>query len=140
MSEKKEGQESFDRSSKALEIELLAEREKSEQSIIEIVTECWRFSRLFQKVANRLDAGEASKYISQLRYFLNKMDDVLQRHNLKVVNAEGQLYEPGMAVTALNIDEFDEADELIVDQMSEPIIMGQNGLKRMGTVLLRRRD
>ena len=68
------------------------------------------------------------------------MDDVLQRHNLKVVNAEGQLYEPGMAVTALNVDEFDEADELIVDQMSEPIIMGQNGLKRMGTVLLRRRD
>jgi hypothetical protein len=108
------------------------------ESVIEIVVECWRFSRLFVKVANRLDAGEAAKYVSQLRYFQKKIDDILERFDLKLINLEGHPYEPGMAVVALNIDEFETDDRLIIDQMSEPVVMDSNGLKKMGAVILRR--
>jgi hypothetical protein len=43
-----------------------------------------------------------------------------------------------MAATPLNIDEFNENDKLMVDQMLEPIIMGNEGLVKTGTVSLRR--
>jgi len=107
-------------------------------SVVELVIECWRFARLFTKIARRLDAGEAAKYVSQLRYFQSKIEDILCRFDLKLISLEGQVYEPGMAVTVLNIDDFDAQDDLIVDQMTEPVVMSSKGLKRMGTVILRR--
>ena len=109
-----------------------------EGSVIEMIVECWRFAKLFVKVTNKLDAGEAAKYVSQLRYFNKKIEDILNRFDLKLINLEGQTYEAGMAIVALNLDEFDSSDDLIVEQMTEPIIMDKNGLKKMGTVILRR--
>ena len=43
-----------------------------------------------------------------------------------------------MAVSALNIEDFDAEDTLLIDQMVEPIIMGPDGLLRSGTVMLRK--
>jgi hypothetical protein len=57
---------------------------------------------------------------------------------LTLVNVEGQPYEPGVAATALNSEDFGADDVLFVDQMIEPIIMGSEGLVRSGTVILRK--
>ena len=57
---------------------------------------------------------------------------------MRIVNVEGHEFDPGMAATPLNIEEFDSEDALIVDQMLEPIIMGPDGVIRKGTVTLRR--
>ena len=108
------------------------------QVVIEMAIEGWRFSRLFIRVAKRLDAGEAEKYISQLRYFLKKNEDSLQALGLKLVNLEGMPYAAGMPVSAINIDEFGPEDQLYVEQMIEPVIMGQDGLRRPGTVMLKK--
>jgi hypothetical protein len=43
-----------------------------------------------------------------------------------------------MAATALNVADFPGTEALVVEQMIEPIIMGPGGLRRSGTVLLRR--
>jgi hypothetical protein len=43
-----------------------------------------------------------------------------------------------MAVAALNLGDFEADDALLVDQMMEPIIMGPDGLRRQGTVMLRK--
>lgn len=108
-----------------------------ERSLIDIAVESWRFSRLFARVVNKLDAGEAGRYVNQLRYFQKKVEDSLDASGLKLVNVEGQPFDPGMAVSALNIGDFDPDDQLLVDQMVEPIIMGPEGLRRQGTVMLR---
>ncbi len=108
------------------------------QVIVEMAIEGWRFSRLFIRVAKKLDAGEAEKYISQLRYFLKKNEDSLQLLGLKLVNLEGMPYDAGMPVSAINIDEFGPDDQLYVEQMIEPVIMGQEGLRRPGTVMLKK--
>jgi hypothetical protein len=106
--------------------------------VVEMAIEGWRFSRLFIRVAKRLDAGEAEKYISQLRYFLKKNEDSLQALGLKLVNLEGMPYDAGMPVSAINIDEFGPDDQLYVEQMIEPVIMGKDGLRRPGTVMLKK--
>ena len=109
-----------------------------EASVIEMSVDCWRLQKLFSKMAGKLDAGEHDRYRSQLRYFEKNTQDILARFGLKIVNLEGQPYDGGMAVIALNIAEFSPVDNLIIDQMTEPVIMGIAGLKKMGTVLLRR--
>lgn len=112
--------------------------ERIEQSLIDIAVESWRFARLFGKVASKLDAGESSRYANQLRYFQKKIEESLDSSGLKLVNVEGQLYDAGMAASALNLGDFAPDDVLLVDQMVEPIIMGPNGLRKQGTVMLRK--
>lgn len=109
-----------------------------EKSLIDMAIESWRFSRLFARVLNKLDAGEATRYTNQLRYFQKRVDDNLEAVGLKLVNVEGQPYDPGIAASAVNIGDFGADDALLVDQMVEPIIMGPNGLKKEGTVMLRK--
>lgn len=112
--------------------------EQLETSLIDIAIESWRFSRLFARVVNKLDAGEAGRYVNQLRYFQKKVEESLDASGLKLVNIEGQLFDPGMAASALNVGDFAPDDQLLVDQMVEPIIMGPEGLRKQGTVMLRK--
>ena len=112
--------------------------EQMEQSLIDIAVESWRFSRLFGKVVGKLDAGESGRYINQIRYFQKKVEESLDSNGLKLVNVEGQPYDAGMAASALNLGDFAPDDVLLVEQMLEPIIMVPKGLRKEGTVMLRK--
>ena len=109
-----------------------------ERSLIDVAVESWRFTRLFSRVVSKLDAGEAARYVNQLRYFKKKVEESLDASGLKIVNVEGQPFDPGIAASALNIGDFGPDDELLIDQMVEPIIMGPEGLRKQGTVMLRK--
>ena len=106
------------------------------KALIDASVEGWRFARVFGRLLSKLDAGEAPRYANQARYFLKKIDDGLEGFGLRIVNLEGQPYEPGMAVSALNIGDFGPNDVLVVEQMVEPVVMGPEGLVRGGTVML----
>lgn len=109
-----------------------------EQSLIDIAVESWRFLRLFSRVIAKLDAGEAARYVNQMRYFQKKVEESLDASGLKLVNVEGQPFDTGMAASALNISDFGPEEPLLVDHMVEPIIMGPKGLMKQGTVMLRK--
>ena len=119
-------------------VEQRRESELLEQSLIEMAVEGWRFSRLFGRVVGKLDAGESSRYLNQLRYFQKKIEDSLGSIGLTLVNVEGHPYDAGTAASAVNLDEFSPDDVLFVDQMLEPIIMGPEGLRKEGSVMLRK--
>lgn len=106
------------------------------QPLIDLSIECWSFAKKFSKVLEKLDAGEAPRHMGKLRHFLKKLDESLEQAGLKLVNLEGQIYDSGMAISPLNIAEFDSNDHLIVEQMLEPIIMGPDGLIKEGKVML----
>ena len=110
----------------------------SKKIIIDIAVESWRFSRTFLRAIGKLDAGEGSRYMSQFKYYLEKLEQNLSAIGVRLVNLEGHLYDSGMAVKALNIEDFSSHDTLIIEQMLEPVIMGQDGLLREGTVMLQK--
>jgi hypothetical protein len=111
-----------------------------ESSLLELAVETWRLSRLFSRVLARLDAGEASRYASQLRYFQKRVEEHLEAAGLRAVNLEGEPFDPGIAASALNLGDFSPGDPLLVDQMVEPIIMGPEGVKKEGTIMLRKAE
>ena len=111
-----------------------------EESVINMAIESWRFGRVFNRLLGKLDAGEHKRYHGQFNWFIKSIEESLNKSGLKIVNVEGHPYDPGIAATPLNIDEFDENDQLMVDQMLEPIIMSNEGLVKTGTVTLRRLD
>ena len=110
--------------------------EAMRDAVISMAIESWRFARVFDRLLLKLDTGEQNRYKSQFRWFIKKVEEALEQADLKLVNVEGHPFDPGMAATPLNIEEFDANDALIVDQMIEPIIMGKEGLVKTGTVTL----
>jgi len=108
------------------------------QVVIGMAVESWRFGRTYDRLLTKLDAGEQNRYKSQFRWFIKKVEEALEQADLRIVNVEGHPFDPGMAATPLNIEEFDANDALMVDQMIEPIIMGKEGLIKTGTVTLRK--
>lgn len=116
--------------------ELSVESAQLERSLIDVAVESWRFSRLFARLVSKLDAGESARYVNQLRYFQKKLEESLEASGLRLVNVEGHPFDPGMAASAINIGDFGPDDVLLVEQMVEPIIMGPEGLRKQGTVML----
>jgi len=104
--------------------------------LIDISIEGWRFTKVFSRLLDKLDASDVTRYANQARYFQKKIDDGLSAFGLRILTLEGQPYDPGMAVSALNIGDFGPDDFLVVDQMVEPIVIGPEGLVRGGTVML----
>lgn len=108
------------------------------QALIGLAVESWRFARAYLRLVDKLESADATRYANQHRYFLKQIEEQLQVLGLKLVDLEGHTFDVGMAATAINLPDFDPDDTLIVDQMLEPVIMGPEGLLKMGTVLLKK--
>ena len=107
-------------------------------SILDISVEAFRFKRVFMRAISKLDADAQNKYISQYAWFSKRVDKAVENAGLRVVDLTGQVFDPGMAVTPLNIEDFEAEDQLYVEQMMEPIIMEGDRIKKTGTVMLGR--
>lgn len=112
--------------------------ERLTKSLVDTVVESWRFCKVFERVVLKLDAGESTRYLGQYRWYVKRLDEALTDVECKIVNVEGYPYDPGMAVTPLNIDEFGTDDRLVVDQMIEPIIMQKGNVLKTGIVTLKK--
>lgn len=120
----------------------MAEDESSNASaagaLIELAIDSWKFARLFTRVISKLDAGEQARYANQMRFFQKRIDSAAEVAGARIVTIEGQPFEPGMAASPLNLEDFQDGDTLFVDQMLEPIVMGNEGVLRTGTMMLRK--
>src|SRR5258705_4825011 len=98
-----------------------------ERAMVELAIESWLFQKLFGRALAKLDAGESLRFTNQHRYFVKKIDDSLASIGFRLVYLEGQKYEHGSAVYALNVGDFNAENDLIVDQMIEPVVMSKEG-------------
>jgi hypothetical protein len=112
----------------------------AETALLDLALEGWRFQKLFARALTKMDAGETPRFANQHRYFVRRIGECLRDAGIRLVTLEGQPYDTGSAVTAINLADFGPEDELVVDQMIEPIVMNEAGLLRAGTVTVRKAD
>ena len=59
------------------------------EAVIGMAVESWRFGKVFDRLLTKLDAGEQSRYKSQFRWFIKKVEEALEQADLRIVNVEG---------------------------------------------------
>ena len=110
-----------------------------EESLIELALESWKLEKLSRRLLSKLEMDEQKKYVNKIAYFETRLSEILQGAGLTLVTLQGEEYDPGMAVTVLNMGDFSNFspdDALLIEQMLEPIIMGRDGVKKTGTVFV----
>ena len=107
------------------------------ESFLSLALEAWRLSRVFLDLIDKVDLEQKKQFQRKLLWFEDRFESILEETDYRLVNLEGQNFVVGMAVKAINLDDFDDNENLVISRMLEPIIMGQNGVEKLGTVLLR---
>lgn len=111
------------------------------QPLIALALDAWRFSHVFKNVLSKLGEEERNRYQGRSSWFRRRLDEGLEAVGMRLVElAPGTVYDPGMAVTPLNIDDFQGDEPLYVEQMVEPILMENGSIIKTGTVILGRTE
>jgi hypothetical protein len=114
--------------------------EGGEDGVVRLALEAYKLASLTQTVLNQFDPTEARKYGSRLAFVLRNIQEILQESDLRIVSLEGVPFDEGLAISAVNLSEFDSHDDLIIDRVLEPLIMGSQGIVHSGIVSLRKKE
>ena len=112
--------------------------EALKSSLVSIASELFRFRQVFERVLSGYPLDVQNKYISQYNWFSKRVEKALDVANMKVVDLSRKEFDPGMPVTAVNLDDFSPEDRLYIEQMIEPVVMENNKVIKAGTVILGR--
>lgn len=109
-------------------------------TIAEFAVEEYRFMRTYISAVSKLYDEEKKRYISAYAFHESKVYELLDKFELRALFFDGQDYDEGLPVTPLNLEEFDIADQLIVEQTFDPAIISNGNIVRQGTVILARKE
>ena len=115
---------------------------KLRQSILDIAVEEYRMRDVIANSLCNLYPVDISRFESRYRYFSKEVEKALDNSGFRIISADtfvGKPFDVGMAVKPLNIKSFSISDELVIEQMIEPVIMDGNTVARIGLVKLRRK-
>jgi hypothetical protein len=106
-----------------------------------MAVEYWRLLRAFERTLERLPEEHRSKTAATAKFSAGRLDALLKESGLNVVSFDGKTFEPNLPVSAVNIDDFEGEESLVVETTVEPAIIGADmSLLVMGKVILRRGD
>lgn len=118
-------------------------RKKVEENvdvIVEFIVEEYRFLKSYVSLMGKLMKDELPKYTSVYNFHINKINEIMEKKNLRIVDLVGKSYDDGLSVNPLNLEDFDKNDNLIIEQVLEPLIVSVTDGKiiKSGTVMLTR--
>ncbi len=115
--------------------------EKTEQILLRLMVESWRFSGVFDKALALLDAPMQKKFSGRVLWYRKQLNDALEQAGYQMPAYAGTAYDPGLPLTPLNADEFAAEDCLVVDYMIDPVLLDREGnVVQYGTAMLRRAE
>ena len=117
-----------------------AREQETLKALLRVSVEGWRLIRTVERFQRQLDADQQRRIGSRISYFDRLLTDELANLGYSLIDFRGQPFGPQIAASAVNVDEFAPCDSLVVDQTVEPAVIGPDGLLRMGTVTLRKRE
>ena len=96
---------------------------------------------MIRRSAYSMDPMDAERMLNQYEWYQRKVLAVLEEAGLSVVDLTGQIYDAGMAVSPLNLEDFPDNPDAVylIEQMVEPIIIEHGTVRKTGTVMLKER-
>lgn len=108
------------------------------KTLAHLAVEYWKLLRAFERTIDRLPHEHVSKTRAQLRYSAGRLDSLLGEGGLKLVTFDGQKFEPNIPARALNVEDFTEGDNLVIESTVEPAVVENMTVLFLGKVVIKR--
>ena len=110
----------------------------TEDVVGRLAIEYWRLLRAFERSCG-VGQGASNREAAQARYAASKLSSILGEIDMRLVIFDGERFEAGLPVSAINADEFEGEDDLVIAATIEPAVIVRGDVKIMGRVLLEQR-
>lgn len=113
--------------------------EEMQQGVVTMAVEGYRLNAFLKSLAPRIsDERFLKRVTNQILRFDKNFVEGLHNAGLEWVDFTGYEYEPGLPVEPINIEDFAEKDELVVQVTLEPVIKIKDSAEiiRRGIVVL----
>ncbi len=108
----------------------------NEGQFVKLAVEFWKLIRAYERSLPLLPPDHQNRAQAQLRFSTNQLKSLLDEAKITLVTFEGKTFEPNLPVSAVNVDDFENSDNLIVAQSIEPAIVHDGKVLLMGRVVL----
>ena len=112
----------------------------SEMGLVALAIEFWRLAKIHERAIAEQPINRQPKGIAQLRYALGRLKNILEDEGIRLIEYDGQEFEPNLPVTVVNGDEVAGSSRLIIERTLEPTLIEDGKVLAMGKVALVRRD
>lgn len=113
------------------------DKEKTEQFICGLLTEMWRIQKSYESALEKTEEKVRKRYENQIRFFVKRITTLCQENGYKLINYEGNAFDPGFPIDVVNMSEFSDTEKIMVAQMLEPVIMKENRVLKSGLAIVR---
>jgi len=100
--------------------------------------EYWKLVRAFERVLPNLAPDVQQRVAAQIRYSSARLESISADAEIKLATFDGRTFDASLPVSAVNGDEFSDADILLVETTLEPAIVYQGNVLSMGKVVLKK--
>ncbi|USI79079.1 hypothetical protein [Sphingopyxis sp. USTB-05] len=83
----------------------------------------WKLLRSCERISDNLSGDRSERFAAQVRFSSGRLAQHLSSLEVELATFEGQIFGPEIPAVAINHDEFDDAEPLVVDKAIEPAII-----------------
>lgn len=97
--------------------------EEMQQGVVTMAVEAYRLNAFVKSLVPRIaDERFLKRLTNQIARFDKMFAEGLNTAGLEWIDVTGNEYDPGLPIEPINMEEFTENDELIIEVMLEPVV------------------
>jgi len=104
----------------------------------QMAVDYWKLLRAAERMVLGLPEDKHRRFSAQLRFSEGRLTDHLRAIGVELITFEGQRFGPELPAVAINADDFDGVEELLVDSALEPAVIMRDKVMQNARVMLKK--
>lgn len=103
----------------------------------QLALDFWKLLRTSERIMSGLPEDKRTRFAAQLRFSSSRFDSHLESLGLSLPTFEGQLFGAELPAVAVNADDFETAQNLVVESAVEPALIWNGKVIQNARVMLK---
>lgn len=109
-------------------------------AVAALAVDLWKLLKVSERMLKSLPEDKRKRTGAQLRFSASRLDKHLEALNMSLETFDGHVFGPELPAVAINADDFDSAENLVVESAVEPAVILRDKVIQNARVMLRERD
>ncbi len=109
----------------------------SERVFAGMAIDFWKLLRSYERLVMDAPAAATTRLEAQARFAAGRLAAHLESYGLQLVTFEGQPLSPQLPVVAINAEDLEGCDNLVIESTIEPAIVAGSRVVAVGRIIAR---